>query len=50
MVLRLDSEDVMDRILWLLSPSFTFELIRPKVDYGGHGIHVDWHLKNCGGY
>ena len=44
MVLRLDSQEVMDRFLWLLYPGFTFELIRPTVDYGGLGIHNDYHL------
>ena len=40
----------MDRFLWLLYPGFTFELIRPRVDYGGLGILKavkDTHLKDC---
>lgn len=44
MVLRLDNEDIMDRFLWLLYPSFTFDLIKPKVEHDGLGSHGDYHL------
>ena len=45
MILRFDTQDIMDRFVWLLYPVFTFELIRPKVDYGGLRIPNDYHLK-----
>lgn len=45
MILRLDSQEIMDRFLRLLYPGFTFELIKPRVDYGGLEIPNDYHLK-----
>ena len=45
MILRLDSQEVMERFLWLLFPGLSVELIRPKVDYGGMGLRSEYHLK-----
>ena len=45
MILRFDTQNIMDRFVWLLYLGFTFELIRPRVDYGGLGITNDYHLK-----
>ena len=45
MILRLDSQDVMERFLWMLFPGLAVEIIRPKVDYGGLGIQSQYHLK-----
>ena len=35
----------MDRFVWLLYPGFGFELIRPRVNYGGLGLCNDYHLE-----
>lgn len=45
MFLKLDMEEVMNIFLWLLYPSFVFELIRPRVCYGGLDIHDEYHLE-----
>ena len=45
MILRLDSQEAMDRFLWLLFPDLSVELSRPKVDYGGMGLRNEYHLK-----
>ena len=45
MILRLDSQEVMERFMWMLFPGLSVEIIRPKVDYGGLGIQTQYHMK-----
>lgn len=45
MIVRLDSEEVMNMVCWLLYPTFTFKLIKSRIDYGGLNIHGEYHLK-----
>ena len=45
MILRLDGQDIMERFMWMILPGLSLEIIRPKVDYGGLGVQMQYHMK-----